>query len=203
MRYDKNLFYPRRNPEWGVREDRRKFLETASISLNLPSLFYASLRDPDVFNAVVGRPMDDCHWEIALLDGVRLAEVNVGTGYPGIFPAETGHRSRLECLVVHDLTRFEQTMIAWYEWDEYVLNRATLTDGRIVQVFVPELDAIHREHGAFEVRPWSFEDWQFRCKERAVATARAWMAQRPGDVELLEARCCPQEELPANRRAAG
>lgn len=203
MRQDGKAFYPRRNPDTGVREDRWRFLETASISLGLPSLFYASLRHPRVFEGVIGRSMDAAEWEVVTLDGYRLAEAAAGTGYPGIFPAESTPHHQLDCLLVHDLDRFEQAMVAWYEWDEYVLQRVSLTDGRAAQVFLPDLDAIRREYGEFEIVPWSFETWRTNNLEQAVDNARAWMEQRPGDDELLDAGCVVEKDLPSVRRAAG
>lgn len=201
MRQNRNAFYPRRNPDAGVREDRRKFLESASVSLGLPSLFYASLRDSRVFETVTGRPLQSAQWELATLGGYRLAEANAGTGYPGIFAAETG--TPLDCVLVHDLSRFEQTMVAWYEWDEYVLETMFLADGRPAQVFVPDLEAVRREYGPFQIKPWSFEQWRAEHLDRAVANARAWMAERPGDEEMLEAGCFADSERPADRRATG
>ena len=201
MPENRNAFYTRRDAEVGVSEDRWKFLATASVSLGQPSLFYASLRDPLVFETVTGRPLSASQRETAILEGYRLGLVNAGTGYPGLFPAAAG--TRLECLVVHDLNRFEQTMVAWYEWDEYVLETVSLADGRTAQVFLPDLDAIQREYGPFEIEPWSFERWQSDSRDRALAHARAWMAQRPSDERLLEAGFCVQQELPGNRRATG
>lgn len=203
MRQDRNLFYPRRDPEAGVGEDRERFLNTALVSVGLPSLFYASLRVPGLFEAVIGRPLENCHRELVALEGFHFAELNAGPGFPGILPLEAPHRARLDCLLVHDLTRFEQTMVAWYEWDEYALDRVVLADGRMAQVFLPDLDAIRREHGAFDIKPRSFEDWRSSHTDRAIADARAWMAQRPDDADLMEAGCFVHEDLPAIRRAAG
>jgi hypothetical protein len=186
-----------------VREDRRKFLAAASISLDLPSLFYASLRDPRLFRTVVGRSLSDTEWELVRLNGFQLAEADAGTGYPGIFPARAPRGATLECLLVHDLTRFEQTMVAWYEWDEYNLQRVPLADGRSAQVFLPDLEAIRREYGEFALRPWSFRGWQAMATEDTVENARAWMNCRPADAALLQARCFEEDEVPGRRRATG
>lgn len=196
-------FYPCRNAEAAAREDRREFLRTASITLGLPSFFYASLRDSCLFEAVVGRSMNEAAWEMVVLEGYRLGSANAGTGYPGIFPAGMPHHARVEGVLVHDLTRFEQTMVAWYEWDEYTLQPITLADGRSAQAFVPDLEAIRLEYGTFEIESWSFKDWRACRLDQSISHARAWMVQRPEDAELLESGCCAGIELPTKRRAAG
>lgn len=203
MRYQSDLFYPAGDADAGLRQDQRSFLDNAAVSLGLPSLFYASLRHPRVFETVVGRSMDTCEWERTRIQGFRPGIVNAGTGFPGIFPAAESEAAGLECIVVPDLSRFEQTMVAWYEWDEYLLRRIPLADGRWAQVFVPNLEAIRAEHGQIDIEPWSFEAWQRGSRvDRAVVDARDWMAQRPGDAALVHVGCFPPHESPANGRAA-
>lgn len=203
MRHDTNPWYPSRNAEAGLREDQRSFLETATVSLGLPSLLYASLRDPRLFETVIGRPMDACEWERATLRGFRLGVVNAGTGFPGVFPAADPAAADLKCIVMHDLSRFEQTMVAWYEWDEYLLRRIPLADGRTAQVFAPNLEAIRREHGRFTIEPWTFEAWQCSHANRALVDAREWMARRPSTAALVHAGCFAPEESPGDGRATG
>jgi len=203
MRENRDPFYPCRNPESGLEEDQLEFLQRATISRGLPSLFYASLRDPLVFEAVIGRSMENSHWERVMLPGYVLGRIRAGTGYPGIFPAGDGPSGPLDCIVVHDLNRFEQTMVAWYEWDEYDLETVTLADGRQAQVFVPNLDAIRREYGSCEIEPWSFQSWQAHQRDETLAHGRNWMAQRPRDRALIETSCFNAKDLPAHRRAAG
>ena len=103
-------FYPARDADAGLREDRHRFLESAEISLGLPSLFYGSLRHPRVFETVTGRTLDSCRRERTTIRGFRLGLANAGTGFPGLFPADGPGAPELECLLVHDLTRFEQAM---------------------------------------------------------------------------------------------
>lgn len=203
MRHESSAFYPAGDAESGLRRDQRSFLDRANISFGLPSLFYASLRDPRVFEAVVGRPLDACDWERATIHGFRLGIVNAGTGFPGLFPASGPDAGGVVCVIVHDLSRFEQTMVAWYEWDEYLLRRIPLADGRSAQVFVPNLEAIRAEHGRFDIDPWSFQAWQRSEVDRAVVNARDWMAQRPADAALMRAGCFPSVESSAGGRAAG
>jgi len=203
MRKPRDPFYPSRDPESGLEEDQIRFLDRAVISHGLPSLFYASLRDPMVFEAVVGRPMDRSQWERVMLPGYTLGQARAGTGYPGIFPSRAYSGGGLECLMVHDLNRFEETMVAWYEWDEYELDIMTLTDGRRAQAFVPDLDAIRREYGDFEIEPWSFESWQSHHRDRTVVHARSWMAQRPHDKALIDASFFHRADVPLGREAAG
>jgi hypothetical protein len=183
---DSQPFYPLRNAEAGLSEDQRRFLENAEVSRGLPSLFYGTLRNPRVFEAVTGRPLDKCEWEEASIRGFRPGIVNAGTGYPGIFPAPDQAGLDVECIIVHDLSRFEQTMVAWYEWDEYRLRAIRLTDGRQAQVFVPDLEAIQREYGPCRVEPCRFDAWRDQQVNQAIATARAWMAQRPAISELAD-----------------
>lgn len=203
MHRNSNPFYPSRDAASGLREDQQSFLQSAVVSLGLPSLFYASLRDPRVFETVIGRPPEPGKLETVTIRGFRLGIANAGTGFPGLFSAPEPDDGELECVVVHGLSRFEQTMVAWYEWDEYLLRRVSLTDGRPAQVFVPDLEAIRREYGDFDIEPWSFEAWRARELDRAVRNARDWMAQLPDDASLIRAGCFTPADRPMNGQAAG
>lgn len=196
-------FYPSRNADAGLRDDRQRFLESAGISLGVPSLFYASLRNSRVFEAVTGRSIDDFRWERAAIRGYRLGIAKAGPGLPGLFPAAGHADAEIDCVLVHGLGRYEETMIAWYEWDEYVLHRITLADGRTAQVFMPDPGAIRLEYGPFDIGPWSLETWQSSGLDRAVADAREWMAQRPDDCMLASAGFCAPQDFPGDERAAG
>lgn len=191
-------FYPSRDPKAGLEEDQANFLDRGCISLGLPSLFYASLRDPRVFEVVVGCPMERTCRERVTVPGYSTFEVVAGTGYPGVF--QTDENSLLDCLLISDLTPFEQTMVAWFEWDEYTLQRVPLLDGRYAQVFVPDLDAIRSEYGSFEIRPWSFEHWRAGSIDESVATARDWMKQRPPDQALIDAGFFTGDDVQQRRR---
>ena len=191
-------FYPSRDPAAGLEEDQASFLDHGRISLGLPSLFYASLRDPRVFEVVVGRPMDDTRRERVTVPGYSTFEVDAGTGYPGIFYKDED--TVLDSLLISDLTPFEQTMVAWFEWDEYELQQVPLSDGRSAQVFIPDLDAIRREYGSFEMRPWSFETWRARSIDETIATARDWMMQRPPDRALVDAGFFAMDDVPVRSR---
>lgn len=203
MRDHGNTFYPSRNLDVGLREDQRCFLETAVSSLGLPSLFYASLREPRVFETVTGRPMNTLDWKRVGIRGFQLGIVNAGSGFPGIFPAADPADAELEGLITRGLSQFERIMVAWYEWDEYLLRRISLADGRSAQVFVPNLEAIRREYGPFNIEPWSFKAWRSRHVDRAVVNAREWMAHRPSDAALVRAGFITAAESPANGRASG
>lgn len=203
MRHDASPFYPSRNARTGIREDQRCFLETATVSFGLPSLFYASLRDPRVFETVIGRPMDTVDRERVTIRGFRLGIVDAGPGFPGLFPAADHAGDGIQSVITRGLTRFEQTMVAWYEWDEYRLRRIPLANGRTAQAFIPNLEAIRREHGRCEIRPWSFEAWRTRDLESAVVNARQWMAQRPSDSELARAGFFAPAESSSDGRGAG
>lgn len=196
-------YYPSRDPESGLEQDRREFLDHATISFDLPSLFYASLRDPRVFETVVGRPIQRCSWERVRLPGYTLGQALAGITLPGIFPTRGDPDTELDCLAVHDLSRFEEIMVAWYEWDEYDLEMVTLSDGRRAQVFMPNIRAIEVEHGRLDIEPWSFETWREHQLEESIAVARDWMAKRPDDESLIEAGCLGGKDRRADRRAAG
>lgn len=185
MPHLRDRFYPSRDPESGLEEDRNAFLERARITLGLLVVFYGSLRDPRLFEVVVGRAMETTCREHVTVPGYSMYEVRAGTGYPGIFYENPD--TAVDCLLISDLTRFEQTMVAWFEWDEYYLQEVPLSDGRFAQVFMPDLDAIRREYGSFEFAPWSCESWREHSIEDSIANARDWMQQRPDDRSLFRA----------------
>ncbi|WP_070989970.1 hypothetical protein [Halofilum ochraceum] len=191
-------FYPSRDPAAGLEEDQADFLDRGRISLDLPSLFYASLRDPRVFEVVVGRPMERTCRERVTVPGYSTFEVDAGTGYPGVFQAD--ENTFLDGLLISDLTPFERTMVAWFEWDEYTLQQVPLLDGRSAQVFIPDLDAIRSEYGSFKIRPWSFEHWRAGSIDVSVATARDWMKQRPPDQALIDAGFFTGNDVQRRRR---
>lgn len=158
-------------------EDRRNFLAHPQHTLDLPWLFYGSLRAPEVFEIVVGRSVDAFQFEPVSLAKHELARIMAGDGFPGIFPTEDD--VMLSCLLAGGLTPTEELRVAWYEWDEYKLGRFTVADGREAQAFVPDIDAIHRVHGGIDFQPWSFEEWRDRYLADAIPNARAWMAEMP------------------------
>lgn len=197
MRDPRNRFYPIRDPEAGLAEDHEKFLNHARTSLGLPSLFYGSLRDSRVFEAVTGRPIESTRWELVTVPGYATQEVRTGTGFPGMFYSDPD--TILRCVLISDLTRFEETMVAWYEWNEYELREFPLADGRSAQAFVPDLDAIREGYGTYDIVPWSFETWRAHSVDESIANARDWLAQRPDDDALVEAGFFAMEDLPADR----
>jgi hypothetical protein len=91
-------------------------------------------------------------------------------------------------------------MVAWFEGNEYKLQQLPLSDGRSAQVFIPDLDAIRREYGPFEMWPWSFETWRARSIDERIATARDWMMQRPPDRALIEADFFATNDAPCRSR---
>lgn len=194
MPNQRDRFYPIRDPEAGLEEDQQNFLRQAQITLGLPTLFYGSLRDPRLFEVVTGRPLETTQWEVVTVPGYSTFEVNAGTGFPGIFYQDED--TALECLLIGDLSRFELTMVAWFEWNEYELQRFPLADGRSAQAFIPDLDSIREAYGSFEMSPWSFEDWRVNSLDQSIATARDWMAQRPDDRSLAGAGFFALEEYP-------
>ncbi|MDZ7705598.1 MAG: hypothetical protein U5L04_14075 [Trueperaceae bacterium] len=197
MPHPGDRFYPHRDPDTGLEEDHENFLNRARTSLGLPNLFYASLRDSRVFEAVVGRPIESTQWELVTVPGYTTHEVRTGTGFPGI--AYQDEETALDCVLISDLNSFEETMIAWYEWNEYDLRQVPLSDGRPAQAFIPDLDAIREGYGEFEIAPWSFETWREHSLDETVATARDWMLQRPDDRVLIEAGFFTPDEIPHMR----
>lgn len=160
-----------------LERDRASFLAHESHSLGLPSLFYGTLRAPEIFEIVVGRPRRDATAETVVLRNCELGRIVAGQHFPGIFPTE--EETHVTCLLVEDLDDREALRVAWYEWDEYRLDRFTTTDGRQGQAFVPDVDAIHRVHGGIDFRPWSYEDWRGAYLEETIAGAKEWMARMP------------------------
>lgn len=199
MQYQRDRFYPIRDPETGLEEDQREFLSRARITLGLPKLFYGSLRDPRLFVVVTGRPMETTQWELVTVPGYSTFEVTAGTGFPGIFYQDAD--TDLECVLISDLTRFEQTMIAWFEWNEYELQEFPLSDGRSAEAFIPDLEAIRSAYGSCDMSPWSFEAWRTDSIDESLDTARDWMLQRPDDHALAEAGFFALEEAAPARRA--
>jgi hypothetical protein len=157
--------------------DRASFLAHERHTLGLPSLFYGTLRAPEIFEIVVGRPRRDAAVEHVVLPYCELGRIVAGQHFPGIFP--TDEESDVTCILVEDLDARESLRVAWYEWDEYRLDRFTTQDGRVGQAFVPDVDAIHRVHGGIDFRPWSYEEWRASYLEETVAGARQWMALMP------------------------
>ncbi|MEQ8830477.1 MAG: hypothetical protein RLW87_11770 [Alphaproteobacteria bacterium] len=170
-----------------IERERATFLAHDQHSLGLPSLFYGSLRAPEVFELIIGRPMADVPCEPVVLHRHELARIIAGDDFPGIFPTEDN--VDLHCLLVPGLTYEEQLRVAWYEWDEYKLSRFETTDGRQAQAFVPDVDAIHRLHGAIDFKPWSFEEWRERNLSAAIPNARIWMSKMPD----ISAKLCAAE----------
>lgn len=160
-----------------IAADRESFLSVATYSLGLPALFYGSLRDPTIFRIVVGRPLESVTAERVVLRGHALAKVIVGDGCPGVFKDARG--SEVPCLLVHDLSDEEMRRIAWYEWDEYRLERFTVADGRTSQAFNPDLETIRRLHGMIDFHPWSFEEWRETHHSEAIDCAHEWMSHIP------------------------
>lgn len=170
-----------------IERERASFMAHDQHSLGLPSLFYGSLRAPEVFELVIGRPMRDVSAEPVILHRHELARIIAGDDFPGIFPTQDD--VDLQCLLIDGLTYEEQLRVAWYEWDEYKLARFETSDGRLAQAFVPDVDAIHRVHGGIDFQPWSFEEWRERNLAAAIPNARNWMAKMPD----ISAKLCAAE----------
>ncbi|MEQ8444041.1 MAG: hypothetical protein RIM72_08245 [Alphaproteobacteria bacterium] len=163
--------------------DRRDFLAHPAHSLGLPALFYGSLRAPEIFEVVIGRALGDADHEHVQLEGYELSHVLAGGEFPGIFPsADAG---LLDCIMVRGLTWAETLRVAWYEWPEYKLGQFTLTDGRVAQAFVPDIDALRREHGAIDFRPWDYDAWRRDNLTAALPGAHDWMSQMPDLAPLV------------------
>lgn len=157
--------------------DRRNFLNHPSHTMGLPALFYGSLRAAEILGIVIGRALSETRHEQVQLAGHELSHVMAGGEFPGIFPSPDG--GILDCLLVHDLSWAESLRVAWYEWPEYKLGRFTLTDGRLSQAFVPDIDALRREHGAIDFRPWNYDQWRRENLDAALPGAHEWMSLIP------------------------
>lgn len=162
--------------------DRRSFLAHKTHSLGLPSLFYGSLQAPEIFNPVVGAPLEYFESERVQLLGYKPVRVMAGDAFPGIFA--DSEAPLLPCLLVHGLSFEQRHRVAWYEWDEYRIERLTLTDGREAEAFIPHLETIERLHGPVDIVPWDYQTWRSNHLAGAAGNADGWMAEMP-DISAL------------------
>lgn len=168
-----------------LEQDRAGFRAYDGHSFGLPSLFYGSLQAPEIFEIVVGRPMEIGRAEPVTLPGHELARIFAGDAFPGVFP--TVHDSSVECLLVTGLSLEEELRVAWFEWEEYKLGKFQLADGRAAQAFVPDTAFIRARFGEIDYQPWSFDDWRERYLEASLPGAVEWMRGMPDVSDIVQA----------------
>lgn len=168
-----------------IEADRLSFLAYKGHSFGLPSLFYGSLQAPEIFEIVIGRPMEIGRVEPVCLPGHELARIFAGDAFPGVFP--TVHESSVDCLLVTGLSLEEELRVAWFEWEEYKLGKFQLADGRAAQAFVPDTAFIRDRFGEIDYQPWSFDHWRENFLAASIPGAVEWMAGMPDVSEIVGA----------------
>lgn len=121
--------------------------------------FYGTLVDPDIFEAVLGRPLANARPVDAVLEGYRAVLV-VGRPYPGLVAAPG---ARAEGILVSGITRQDMDILIRYEdRDMYGVEVKTVrtSDGKehVTKVFMP------KRRIRLSRRQWSLTDWQRRLK---------------------------------------
>jgi hypothetical protein len=134
-----------------------------------PPLFsFGTLRDPELFAAVVGRPLGGFAVETAHLPG-HAAEYALGMPYPVLVPAPG---ERLAGLVIAGLAAIEIERIQFYETLEYELRPVIVEVGGRAR---PARSFFASTRLAASGARWRLEDWQATAKPEAVAMASAAM----------------------------
>ena len=122
--------------------------------------FYGTLLDPDVRDAVLGRPIGVCR--PAHLDGWRCVFVD-GDTYPVIVPRPGG---RVEGVLTPPLDLSAVRLLRTYEGTGYVEKRLPVieAEGPAIQAlaFVPRL------RDSASDRPWCLAAWQARHKRTSI-----------------------------------
>jgi hypothetical protein len=155
--------------------------------------FFGTLLDPELFEIVVGRPLDRVAHAPARLDGWtrrRVAEED----YP-VLVADP--RGAAPGRLVAGLSWGEIDRCLFYEGDEYALRPVPVAvdpaDAAVVHAAVARAGAppegapdrpdrvtahAYLSNGLLTdtAEPWRFEIWQAEVKLEALAIARAWMA---------------------------
>lgn len=173
--------------------------------------FFGSLLDPELFEAVVGRPMASAVRAPARLGGWSARRVR-GEDYPILVRTPGSHA---DGWVVAGLSWAEIDRVQFFEGDEYDLTPVTVAvpgpaagavlavsprpghppsaDGGIETPGVggaatPLTAHAYLSNGRLSetAEPWRLDDWRRRHKAEAVLAARHWMALY-GRLPLAEA----------------
>lgn len=166
-----------------VEEDGQRFLAHHPHSLGFPSLFYGSLQAPEIFQLVVGAPLDCFSPQRVSLVGYRSVTVISGDAFPGIVPDRNA--APLSCLLVEGMTDEQKYRVAWYEWDEYRVAPFELSYGQRAEAFIPDIETIERLHGPVSYEDWRYEDWCAHHLEKALPGTKTWMDRMPDIASLV------------------
>ena len=132
--------------------------------------FFGTMRDRDVLDLVIGRPIADADVAPATLAGFRLVRV-VDESYPGLATMPAG---RAGGLLVGGFSSRDLERLAWFEGAEYGPQpvEVTLGDGRRVTA------TMHLPNETLDVydESWNFERWQRTEKPMLMALTRTHMA---------------------------
>lgn len=162
-----------------------------------PFFFFGTLRDADIFRAVIGRPMAAFATAPASLDGhavERLAE----WPYPRLVVRD-GALAR--GLLVDGFTAAEVDRMCFFESEEYEMRQIevrTSTGPRAVACFIAD------ERMESSALAWSLDDWRRLAKDRALAETEICMTEYFGRVSRRDLdRQWPEIERRAAESLAG
>ncbi len=132
--------------------------------------FFGTMKDRDVLDLVIGRPVADADVAPATLAGFRLVRV-VDESYPGLAPTPNG---RARGLLVRGFSPRDLERLAWFEGAEYGphAGEVTLGDGSRVTA------TVHLPNETLDVydETWEFERWRRTEKPTLMTLTRAHMA---------------------------
>jgi hypothetical protein len=132
--------------------------------------FFGTLRDRDILEAVIDRPIPAEWAKPATLEGFRLVQLRE-EGFPALVPHRDG---AVDGIVVDWLIERDLQRILFFESVDYASRDLTvvLIDGEPVdaRIFSASGEADHTDE------PWHFESWVERKKEADLGLTRLWMA---------------------------
>lgn len=131
--------------------------------------FFGSLKDPDLFRRVVGRPLQEFTTKPAILAGYSIYRA-AKFPYPVVKADALGEAPGL---LVTGFTATEIERVAYYETNEYDLYEVTIkvADG----AFETAEAFFATEHLEISQEPWCFEEWTREAKDLALIEAEIAM----------------------------
>ncbi len=132
--------------------------------------FFGLLRDRDMLEMVIDRPLGSAPFPRARLAGARLARLR-GETFPMIVDAPGAW---LPGVIVEGLTEADLVRIHFFESVEYEPSavRVELVDGGGIDAIAFAATARASHDGD----AWRFEDWVARHKAQALRETELWMA---------------------------
>lgn len=131
-----------------------------------PLFVHGTLRDPDLLQAGLGRPLAARAMLVAAAPGFRTVHYP-RRSYPALVRAPG---AAAEGLVLTDLTPFERDLLDAYEGDEY---RRELIPVVIAEELHEAFAYLPVVHVPAEAPPWTLAAWQAEHKPHALAGERA------------------------------